>query len=105
MASPKMVADTRQRHRNRQPCLPTKCQFEFYNVRWPTAQTLPLIGGTTAGPAGSSVITLPGFEKGVATRHVIGPRVRAQDRTMVALPATRRATLERAKRAEPLYFR
>jgi hypothetical protein len=36
---------------NRQPCPPTKCQIEFQNVRRPTAQTLPLISGITAGPA------------------------------------------------------
>jgi hypothetical protein len=34
---------------NRRPCQPTKCQIEFQNVRPPTAQTLPLICGTTAG--------------------------------------------------------
>jgi hypothetical protein len=33
-------------------------QIEFQNVRRPTAQTLPLIGGTTAGPAGSSRMRL-----------------------------------------------
>jgi hypothetical protein len=31
----------------------------FQSTCRPTAQTLPLIGGTTAGPAGSSAITLP----------------------------------------------
>jgi len=45
-----------QRHaglRMRRPC-----QIEFRNARPPTAPTLPLIGGTTAGPAGSSRIKL-----------------------------------------------
>src|SRR5262249_32635164 len=34
------------------------CQMEFRNARPPTAPTLPLIGGTTAGAAGSSHIKI-----------------------------------------------
>jgi hypothetical protein len=47
-------------------------KIDFQNACPPTAQTLPLVGGTTAGPAGSSPTKLQRFPmcwKGLAAAH------------------------------------
>jgi len=48
------------------------------NVRTPTAQVLPLLGGTTAGPAGSSEMSLSGREAAEGRR--LGLRASIDDR-------------------------
>jgi hypothetical protein len=71
-----------------------RAEFKIYvqNACPPTAQTLPLIGGTTAGPAGSSPPKLQRFAMCWKGSHAPSPRVHLDRRERGATGRTPQAS-------------